>query len=72
MTLSYRQENAKTPAALLGIDEEEAAQHLSLRIAVSFDSEADAARELGSGADNHEKATPSKLINRVRSIKSCD
>lgn len=47
MTLSYRQENAKTLAALLGIEEEEAAQRLSLRIAVTFDSDAEAARELG-------------------------
>jgi len=47
MTLSYRQENAKTLAALLGIEEEDAAQRLSLRIAVTCDSGAEAARELG-------------------------
>src|ERR1700689_705755 len=47
MTLSYRQENAKTLAALLGIEEEEAAQRLSLRIAVTFDSKTEAVRELG-------------------------
>ena len=47
MTLSYRQENAKTLAALLGIEEEEAARQLSLRIAVTFDPKAEAVRELG-------------------------
>ena len=46
MSLSYRQENAKTLAALLGIEEEEAAQRLSLRIAVTFDSKTEAIREL--------------------------
>ncbi|MGA7294943.1 MAG: hypothetical protein WBW53_19945 [Terriglobales bacterium] len=48
MTLGYRQENAKTLAALLGIEEEDAAQRLSLRIAVTFESRTDAAQELGS------------------------
>ena len=37
MSLGYRQENAKTLAALLGIEEDEAAQRLFLRIAVTFD-----------------------------------
>lgn len=46
MTLNYRRENAKTLAALLGIEEEEAAQRLSLRVAVTFDSKTDAAQEL--------------------------
>src|SRR6516162_8139344 len=47
MKLTHRQENAKTLAALLGIEEEEAAQRLSLRIAVTFDARNDKARELG-------------------------
>ena len=46
MTLTRDQENAKMLAALLGIDEEEAAQRLKLRIAVNFDAANDAAREL--------------------------
>lgn len=47
MTLTRHQENAKTLAALLGIEEEEAAQRLALRIAVTFDSNADGPRQLG-------------------------
>jgi molybdopterin/thiamine biosynthesis adenylyltransferase len=48
MSLGYRQENAKTLAALLGIEEEEAAQRLFLRIAVTFDAKIEAIRELAS------------------------
>jgi len=47
MIIGYRQENAKTLATLLGINEEEATQRLSLRIAVTLDSKMTAARELG-------------------------
>lgn len=46
MTLTRNQENAKTLAALLGIEEEDAAQRLGLRIAVTFDASLGPARAL--------------------------
>ena len=64
MSLSYRQENAKTLAALLGIEEEEAAQRLSLRIAVTFDSKTEAIRELGSTHYRNARAAPSSMPGR--------
>ena len=47
MTLTHNQENAKALAALLGIEEKDAAQRLNFRIAVTFDSTVATARELG-------------------------
>jgi hypothetical protein len=46
MRLTARQENARTLAALMGMGEEEAAQRLKLRIAVTFDAAQNAADEL--------------------------
>ncbi|MDA8120902.1 MAG: ThiF family adenylyltransferase [Gammaproteobacteria bacterium] len=46
MTLTRNQENAKTLAALLGIEEADAAQRLGLRIAVTFDASLGPARAL--------------------------
>ncbi len=46
MTLTCDQENAKMLAALLGIEEDEAAQRLKLRIAINFDPADAAAQEL--------------------------
>ena len=47
MTLTHQQENAKALAALLGIEEDEAAERLSLRIAVNYDPNHGGASELG-------------------------
>lgn len=47
MRLTQYQENAKALAALLGIEEDEAAQQLRLRIAVNFDSHIAVSRDLG-------------------------
>jgi len=47
VTLTRDQENAKALAALLGIEEDDAAQRLGLRIAVNFDPTNAAAAELG-------------------------
>jgi molybdopterin/thiamine biosynthesis adenylyltransferase len=47
MTLTAYQENAKALAALLGIDEADAALRLKLRIAVNFDAATSVSRTLG-------------------------
>lgn len=47
MKLTHLQENAKTLAVLLGVDEDDAARRLKLRIAVSFDPHMAVSRELG-------------------------
>ena len=47
MTLTAYQENAKALAALLGIDEADAALQLKLRIAVNFDAATSVSRTLG-------------------------
>jgi molybdopterin/thiamine biosynthesis adenylyltransferase len=58
MTLTANQENAKALAALLGIDETEAARRLTLRIAVTFDDTAPVSRDLG----NHVIALLSRTV----------
>jgi molybdopterin/thiamine biosynthesis adenylyltransferase len=47
MTLTSDQENAKALAALLGIEEDDAAQRLNFRVAVNFDPAFEPSRELG-------------------------
>src|SRR6266446_9478069 len=47
MKLTQDQENAKALAAFLGIEEDEAARRLQLRIAVTFDSDIAVCRDLG-------------------------
>ena len=47
MTLTSEQENAKALAALLGIEEDNAAQRLKFRVAVNFDPASGTSRELG-------------------------
>lgn len=46
MALSFREENAKTLAALLGVDEEEAAQLLAVRMLITYDAACTTAGEI--------------------------
>ena len=61
MTLTANQENAKALAALLGIDEAEAAVRLKLRIAVNFDATDAVSRALG----GHVIALLSRTVDHV-------